>query len=175
MTMNAPVFPVRTVMCLLGALLLIGGCSKKPHLASSASIVIEPGVSFGSISNGWNMQQVINSLGEPDERNDRELKYFNLGFFVEMKNNVVHTINCVAAAAPGSSYKKSFAGHTKEGIGIGSTREDIVKAYGEPTTIESSTKTPDIEVLRYKPLGLFFMLRDGKVRNLSVIFESKKR
>ena len=174
MNMNTPTSRTRTVIWVMTALLLITGCSKKPHLASSASIVIELGGSFGSIRSGFTMEQIINTLGEPDERNDQELKYSNLGFSVEMKNNVVHTINCVNAATQTGSIKKSFAGHTKEGIGIGSDRDDIIKAYGEPTAIESSTKTPDIEVLRYKPLGLFFMLKDGKVLHLSVIFQSQK-
>jgi hypothetical protein len=157
----------------VSALLFVGGCSKKPHLSSSASILIQPGVSFGPVRSGLTMQQVIDAFGEPDERNEGELKYFNLGFSVVMKSNVVHIISCVDMDRPDSRFKK-FAGCTPDGIGIGSAKEDIVRAYGEPTAVESNPKTPDIEVLRYKPLGLFFMLRDGKVLNMSVIFEPQK-
>jgi hypothetical protein len=158
----------------MSAFLLLGGCSKKPRLSSSASIVIEPGVSFGSVRSGLTAQQVIDEFGEPDERNERLLKYINLGFTVEIKNNVVHTISCSDATVQNSQYKKSFVGHTKEGIGIGSSRDDIIRAYGEPTAAESDPKVPDIEVLRYKSLGLFFMLRDGKVLHMAVIFAPQK-
>jgi hypothetical protein len=158
---------------MVSALLFIGGCSKKPHLSSSASIVIQPGVSFGSVRNNATMQDVINALGEPDERNERQLKYFNLGLLIDIKSNVVHIISCVGVDAKDSPFK-TFAGHTPDGIGIGSSKEDIVRAYGEPTAVESDPKTPDIEVLRYKSLGLFFMLRDGKVLGMAVIFQPQK-
>jgi hypothetical protein len=165
---------MRAPLYVLSALLVFGGCSKKPHLSSSASIMIQPGVSFGAVRSGSTMQDVINSLGEPEERNERQLKYFNLGLVVDIKSNAVHTISCLQGSTQDGVVKKSFAGHTQEGIGLGSSKEDIVAAYGEPTAVESDPKAPDIEVLRYKPLGLFFMLRDGKVLVMSVIFQTQK-
>ena len=125
-------------------------------------------------------QQVIQELGDPDQGNEGELNptanfsYFNLGFSVNLKNNVVHTISCFDPAGKEGPFKKAFLGRTKEGIGLASSREEIVRAYGEPTTPEVEPKTPEIEVLRYKPLGLFFMLKNGKVESRAVIFLSQK-
>jgi len=157
-------------ICLISALLVLGGCSKKPRLPSSSAIVIDPGLSFGSVSNGFTMQQVIDTIGEPDERNDGELKYLNLGFSVHFKSNVVHIITCLNALKQDDSSRKPFAGQTKEGIRIGSSRDEIVRAYGEPSKVESDQKDPGVEVLRYQSLGLFFMLRAGRVLNMAVIF-----
>ena len=168
MNMNSQIRKLGAVISLATMLLVAAGCTKH-RLTSSASIVIEPGVSFDTIRPGWTAQQVIDSFGEPEERSENELKYADLGISVKLKNNVVQIISCLNAQKDGP-IKKSFAGHTKEGIGFGSSRDDIIHAYGEPSTTESSPKAPGVEVLRYKSLGLFFMLRDEKVLNMSVIF-----
>jgi len=60
----------------------------------------------------------------------------------------------------------------KEGIGIGSSRADVIKAYGEPTNAKPIQ--PNFEVLRYELLGLRFQLQDGKVDLIGVVFKTTK-
>jgi hypothetical protein len=67
---------------------------------------------------------------------------------------------------------KTFKGHTKEGIGMESSREDVIKAYGQPTTAKSWE--PGQEQLEYKDLGLTFTLESAKVINILVDFRTPK-
>src|SRR4051812_5731546 len=97
----------RVAMWLLTVLVFAGG-SKRSHLSTSASVVIQPGVSFGPIRKSMAERQVIDAFGELDERNEGELKYFNLGFSVNMKNNVVHTISCFDPAGNEGPFRKAF-------------------------------------------------------------------
>ncbi|MGA9452385.1 MAG: hypothetical protein WBW41_13700 [Verrucomicrobiia bacterium] len=158
---------------LVAAALLAGACSKRSaHDAwsSSESIVVEPGVAIGSVHLGMTVQQVITELGRPDLAVDSvspeingALEYTNYGLYViPGKGEVVHNI----------SVGPPFAGRTKEGIGIGSSRADVIKAYGEPTAAKPIQ--PNFEVLRYEPLGLRFQLQDGKVDLFGVVFKTTK-
>jgi hypothetical protein len=157
----------------VAAALIAGGCTKRPAhgiWSSSKSIVIEPGVAIGSVHSGMTIRQVIAELGEPDRTEDltfpevnQALEYTNLGLYViPDKGGVVHVV----------SVGPPFAGHTKEGIGMGSSRADVIQAYGKPTA--AKPLKPDFEVLRYEPLGLRFQLQDGKVDLIAVIFKTTK-
>ena len=59
-----------------------------------------------------------------------------------------------------------FAGHTKEGIGMGSTRADVIRAYGKPTF--SKITKPGYEFLRYSSPHISFQLHDGTVNWMDV-------
>lgn len=151
---------------MLAAALLAGGCSKRSaHGAwsTSESIVIEPGVAIGSVHSGMTIQQVIAELGQPDLTKDSDLEYTNFGLYViPGKGDVVQIV----------SVGPPFAGRTKEGIGMGSSRADVIQAYGEPTAAKPIK--PDFEVLRYEPIGLRFQLQGGKVDLIAVIFKTTK-
>jgi hypothetical protein len=154
------------VAALLASLFV--GCSKRP--ASSASFVIEPGVSIGPVHSGMTIQQMVAGLGEPNRTNDSVLEYLNLGFeVVPDKEGVVETVMCVKKAGP---FTTAFGGHTKEGIGIGSSRADVINAYGEPTATGPIDGEPGLGVLKYRKLGLVFGIGDGKVFRILVSFKS---
>ena len=170
---------IRTPL-IIAALLasLFAGCSKRPALTSSTSIVIEPGVSIGPVHSGMTMQQVIEALGEPDKtgkQNDAVtvLEYWKLGLVVVRDSNerFASTVLCFIAEGNGSPSMKGFAGHTKEGIGIGSSRADVISAYGEPTVTETPRGIPNLETLKYRPSGLDFKIKDGKVYFIAVLFK----
>jgi hypothetical protein len=135
-------------------------------------MVIEPGVAIGPVHSGMTIQQVVAELGEPDQKKESALEYLNLGFSVVPdkagKEGVVHIVLCVDRGGP---FTRAFAGQTTEGIGIGSSRADVIKAYGEPTATESIDGKPGFEVLRYKPRGLMLELEAGKVYSIGVIFK----
>jgi hypothetical protein len=173
--MDAQHAKFRAVTWLMAALLLAGGCSKRPHLASSAAVVIVPNVSIGPVHTGMTMDQVAAELGKPDLIKESAWQYFNLGFsIVPNKQGTVHFILCVKPSGKDGSFKKAFAGKTAEGIAIGATRAEVVRAYGEPTAADNNSRTPHSEFLRYKPLGLDFILQDGKVDSMAVILQPTK-
>jgi len=82
----------------------------------------------------------------------------------------VHIVMCIANSGKDNRFKQAFAGRTQEGVAIGSSREEVLRAYGEPTKTEKPEGQPGTEIMRYRKQGLFIRLRDGKVDSLGVIF-----
>src|SRR5208283_5854307 len=160
---------VTVTMLLVAAAFFAGGCSKQSahgSWSSSESIVVEPGVAIGSVHSGMMIQQVIAELGRPDQtvvsaspEINGALEYTNIGLSVIPGGGVVRSVGV----------RPPFAGHTKEGIGMGASRADVIKAYGEPTA--AKLIQPDSEVLRYDSLGVRFQLQDGKVDLIVVTFK----
>jgi outer membrane protein assembly factor BamE (lipoprotein component of BamABCDE complex) len=165
---------IYAITLLAAVALLAGGCSKRSARGawtSSASIIIEPGVSIGLVRSGMTIQQVVAELGEPDRKKESALEYLNLGFSViPGKEGVVHIVLCVDPTGKEGPFRKAFAGRTKEGIGMGSSRAEVIRAYGEPTATETIDGKPAFEVVRYRPHGLVFELRNGRVDSIGVIF-----
>ncbi|HEX3857027.1 MAG TPA: hypothetical protein VHY30_07010, partial [Verrucomicrobiae bacterium] len=149
---------VTVTTLLVAAAFFAGGCSKQSahgSWSSSESIVVEPGVAIGSVHSGMTIQQVMAELGQPDQtvvsaspEINGALDYTNIGLSVIPGGDGV--VRNVGVRPP-------FAGHTKEGIGMGASRADIIKAYGEPTA--TKLIQPDSEVLRYDSLGVRFQLQ----------------
>ena len=160
--MDAPQIISSVVMAIS---ILVTGCSKRPAhsaWALSASPVIEPWVSIGPLHSDMTIQQVITELGQPEQTNNRELLYPNLGLQVAhaVGGNVMYRV----------TIQRPFAGHTKDGIGIGSSRADVIQSFGEPK-FDKHFPT-GFELLTYeKPgHGVFFYLQDGKVDTMSLFF-----
>ena len=139
---------------------LFAGCSKKPAVptmpvwSSSSTIVINPSVPIGSLRSGMTIQEVIAELGQPTRTNAAGLEFLGFGLFI-------------TPAKGEMTLFPPFAGHTKEGIGMGSSRADVVGAYGEPPVV--TTPKPGFEMLRYNARGIWFQLHDGRVDWIDVI------
>ena len=159
-------------MLLLATVFIAGGCSKQSaHVSwsSSESVVVEPGVAIGFVHSGTTTQQVIAELGQPDQivvsaspEINGALDYTNIGLTVIPSGGVVRSVGV----------RPPFAGRAKEGIGIGASRADIIKAYGKPTATKPIQ--PGSEVLRYDSLGVRFQLQDGNVNLIVVTFKNAK-
>jgi hypothetical protein len=162
--MNTRNINVTIPVFVMAAALLAGSCSKGPAdgaTSSRESNVIKPGVAIGPVHSGMTMQQVIAELGPPEQTNksDSALKYTSLGLYVGPGKNEL--VQVLGAFPP-------FPGRTQEGIGIGSSRADIIQTYGEPTV--ATNLNPGLEVLGFKSLGINFELRDDKVESIGMIF-----
>jgi len=171
------------------AAILIGVCS-----ARSQSVAIEPGIAVGPVHSGMTIQQVATTLGKPDQiiilsdraarywgiehtnpvvdfssgppSRLRELQYTNLGFTIISGSSAnFKVVRFVAVNAP-------FSGKTKEGIGIGSSRSDVVKAYGQPVETKRPG-LPNFEVLSYNTPKMKFALQDDKVSAITTDFDLK--
>jgi RNA polymerase sigma factor (sigma-70 family) len=140
-----------------------------------ASLIV-PGVSVGKIRAGMAMAQIIDVLGTPDRTIGNTLTYERYGFHVNCysdsdgaKAGLVQFVMCVDPSGIDATSFKKFMGRTTEGISMGSSRADVIKAYGEPTTA-TKLKEND-EGLKYsRPLGLDFELSDGKVSKIVALF-----
>lgn len=144
---------------LMAAVVVAAGCSKR-----SESVAIMPEVSIGAIHSGMTIQQVIAELGQPDQTNSSGFNFAHLGLQVNPGSG-----DTVLKVIVGPQ----FAGRTKDGIGIGSSRADVIQVYGEPTVARLGATT-NYEYLRYSKRGLSFMLHDGKVHIMSVTFQPRK-
>ena len=132
-------------------------------------ILIVPGESVGKIKGGMTREQVIAELGEPERTQGTIMVYDKrLGLSVApRKTGGIAAIFC-GDSAPDYPNVGVFKGRTKEGIGMKSTRAELIAAFGEPTKKESFG--PKQEQLEYQPLGLIFILEDGKVFHITVNF-----
>ena len=159
---------------LLTALLVVSGCSdhsNQPLSASREQLVIEPHVRVGKVWAGMSTAQIIAQLGEPERRTTKALEYTRLGFAVlPDSNNVVSMVMCGDVMGVRGPFVKAFNGRTKEGIGMLSTREELLKAYGEAT--EDKKFRAGLESMNYRQLGISFTLEDGKVHHIIVSLDS---
>ena len=114
-------------------------------------------------------QQVLAALGEPKRQTATALDYPALGLAViPGPDGVLQAVMCGDVMGISGPYAKAFAGRTKEGIGMKSTQQEVVKAYGEPS--QSQKSWGGIEALTYDSLGITFTLEGGKVCHMIVRF-----
>lgn len=159
-TISSAVVLALTVSC------LVSGCSEKKNPPATttnvekteviapesipATILIEPGSGVGKVRKGMTVDQVIAEIGPPRSTNGNMLVYPREGFWVGMSKDTGDIFNM--------HLRKGFAGRTPEGLGIGSTREEIIQAHGHP--VDSQMPRPNFEVLNYtKPRIRFFLVK----------------
>ena len=145
------------------------GANSGDNLPSSDAMLIVPGQSVGKVRGGMTIQKVVAELGEPDNRQGRILNYLRFGFSViPNKDDIVRVVMCGDSEVADSPLVTSFQGCTKEGIGMKSSRADVIKAFGQPTTVKPWQ--PGQEQLAYKSVGLTFTLEKDKVFHIIVDF-----
>ncbi len=138
-----------------------GDSSKERVGDSSEDLVIRPGIGVGKIKLGMTVQQMKDILGKPDvAATGISYMYTSLGIEVVARDEVVSHIYCgnpngnslpiVKAMETACKFK------TVEGIGIGSTEEQVLKAFGQPTKRSNGT-------LRYKDESMSISLANDKV------------
>ncbi len=156
----------------LAALLAANGCSKAPdntaaNGGANGVMLIEPHVAVGKINAGMTIQQVIGQLGEPARRTANALEYPPLGLAVMPgPDGSIAVVMCGDVTGLNGPFVAAFAGRTKEGIGMRATREQVVKAYGEPEKDEKFRL--GLESMTYPALGITFTLQDGQVHHMIV-------
>jgi hypothetical protein len=113
------------------------------------------------------IEDVVKELGAPQRRTANALEYTKAGFAVlPGKDKVVRIVMGGDVMGLNGPLVEAFKGRTKEGIGMKSTREEVVKAYGQPT--EVSTFPGGSETLLYSSLGMTFILEAGKVHHMAI-------
>ena len=145
------------------------GANSGDNLPSGDAMLIVPGQSVGKVRGGMTIQKVVAELGEPDNRQGHILNYLRFGFSViPSKDDIVRVVMCGDSEAADSPLVTAFQGRTKEGVGMKSSRADVIKAFGQPTTIKPWQ--PGQEQLVYRPAGLTFTLEKDQVFHIIVDF-----
>lgn len=160
------------------AFLLAGlpGCGKQTaEEESPEKLVIEPLVGIGPVRFGMSKDEVIEHFGRPDKIFEGQLTKLHyvpsrgLNFSIDAELGL-QEIGCWSEGMLPSRVT-TFAGSTKEGIGIGASQEEIVAAYGEPDRT-STDATGAIETLHYDKLSTRFSLEEG--RTISIVLKAPK-
>jgi RNA polymerase sigma factor (sigma-70 family) len=134
----------------------------------SESFLIVPGESVGKVRKGMTTNEVETVLGKPEKWQGKMMVYDKqLGMSVAQSSKGVSVVFC-GDSMLGYPGVKRFKGRTKEGIGMLSSRESIIKALGAPTSAQPWNGNQ--EQLKYKELGLEIFLEAGKVFNIIVDF-----
>jgi hypothetical protein len=142
-------------------------CTKDSEQAANPPMLIEPNLGVGKVRVGMQTRDVIAQLGEPQRRTANALEYTKLGFAVMPDpQGTIRVVMCGDVTGINGPLVKAFSGRTQEEIGLNSTREELVKAYGQPTA--SERLVGGTESLRYDPLGITFTLEGGKVYHMIV-------
>jgi len=131
------------------------------------SPTVIPKEGIGAVKFGMTKKEVIEKLGEPDKIDQRgmALDYLSRGYsFLVSPQRGVAMINCYTQATFVVKVK-DFAGQTREGVRMGASAADIIKAYGEPDANEKDGATTR---LRYRKLGLEFTLFSDKLVQFSL-------
>jgi hypothetical protein len=176
----------KLIPCLVFVLavgLLFSGCGKTEQPAPAPApgaapapveLVVVPKVGIGELKFGMTLKEVSDLWGPPDLTKNPGyiLDYYgwrgvSLGFPYEK----LMIINCLNELAGDDVV--SFDGTTPEGIRLGSTEDEVIAAYGEPTSIKTGTTNA---WLTYDPIAARFDLRpDDQGRNTvySMIFSQR--
>ena len=126
------------------------GCRKK----SEEPMTIEPGVGIGKVTFGMPSKEVREILGKPDSEGTDSLAYDKLGLSIYILKGLVKEVTCIGLS--GDPDVKPCIARTSKDIGIGSTRDQIIEAYGEPTSDERN-------ILKYESIGATFMVSEDGV------------
>ena len=134
----------------------------QPTEESSNDLLIRPGISVGKIKFGMTVKQMKGLLGKPDvAATGISYMYKSLGIEIVAKDKVnISAVFCGNASNNNDPMFKAMEEackfKTAEGIGIGSTEVQIIKAFGQPTARR------DIRLI-YRDERIFFSLSEGKV------------
>ncbi len=151
--------------CAVGAAGARAAASGGP-LAMSRAWVIVPGEAIGPIRLGMSRDEVRAAVGEPERTSLGGWEYLSGGYAVlfSTPRQTVSAILGGDAGYPHGELAKAFVARTREGIGMGSTRAEVIAALGEPAV--ATGVGAGGEVLSYR--GLVLMLVDGRVAHVTV-------
>lgn len=158
------------LVCGLATLAVSGSNTNAEGEAVSAedSVLIVPGVSVGKVRKGMTTNEVEAVLGKPEKWQGKIMVYDKkFGMSVGQSKAGAQVIFCGSSMLMYPGVKR-FKGRTKEGVGMESSRSEVIAAFGQPT--KAQPWNVGQEQLEYKNLGLTFTLESGKVINIEVDF-----
>lgn len=127
------------------------------------SNLIVLGQGYGPVRFGMTREAVIDAIGQPQETYHGVLQYLDHGFAVFFdRSGRVNAIMCGDAHSPDSPLVERFVGRTPEGIGMGSTPEEVVAAYGQPQKRRGEL------TMFYRQLGAEFTFLENKLAHIQL-------
>jgi hypothetical protein len=153
-----------------------GSVQEKPQIAQQGDLVA-PLLGIGDVRFGMSKDEVIKHLGRPNKEyptaETTKLDYVatrGLGLTIHAERGL-QMIQCRSDSWPQKLPfpVTTFAGRTKEGIGMGATRGQIIDAYGLPDrTSSSSDPQKAFENLYYDKLRIKLTLWQDKLISITL-------
>ena len=126
--------------------------------------IIEPTVDIGGVRFGMTADRMKEILGPPDNKTGCAYQYFNCGFvIITAADDTVDTVICGTLYAPDSPLIKNCKYRTSRNIGMGSSKQDIISAYGQPSSTRQHLDGSNSVTLEYEHISAKFTLTDDKV------------
>ncbi len=139
--------------------------------ARTASWVIKPGEGVGPIRLGMSREEVKAAVGEP-KTTELAWDYPSDAFSVAFSSDgtVISVFAGIGSPSPDSDsvpeYAFRFKARTPEGVGIGSTLEEVLAGLGTPSTDRKDGS--GAEYLWYREAHLNVSLWHGHVYNIAI-------
>jgi len=137
-------------------------------------MLVTPLVGIGKVRFGMSEEEVVKILGQPDKRKPRSLIYRPLGLSVTVHPKLgVFSFGCFTKRAIpwwDRFSTNDFRGATKDGIRMGSSEGEIVRAFGKPDERDDQGRQVD---LTYETLGLWFLLLSDRMIQFSMMIPSQ--
>ena len=148
------------------------GPDLEPDDVDEDKLIIHPGVGMVDLPLGADQAKIKEILGPPDFMVGEGL-YQYTGLLVVAREGKVYAFHCGDGNKPDSRHVTGCKIRTKEGIGMDSTGQDVINAYGQPDDKR------DVKILKggsrwlYRSTATIFGLYDGKVHYM--IFQQPKQ
>jgi hypothetical protein len=142
---------------------------KGPGVKPGKVYVVEPLVGIDKVRFGMTVEEMKQILGEPKQSRGPLHEYRDAGFAIFAIGDAVRVIACGNRVRADSPLVENCKCRTDKGIGMDSSREDIIEAYGEPSSTE--TFSNGAIMLSYEPLKSEFLLMQDNVIYMSFAVE----
>ncbi|MEA3226807.1 MAG: hypothetical protein U9Q07_12730, partial [Planctomycetota bacterium] len=103
------------------------GPAPDPEDVNEDLFIIQPGVGMGELLFGADQARIEEILGPPDFMIGEEL-YQYTGLVVVAREGKVYSFQCGDAKGPGTRHAEQCPCRTAEGIGVGSSEQDVIAA-----------------------------------------------
>lgn len=137
----------------------------------SPNIILTPGIGCLPVKYGMTQDQIVAILGKPDQFIGEHCMDYSstigLSLLVHSKRGLL-AIDCWGKdekSTEGHYCGKDFIGKFSQGIGIGSTQEELEKIFGKSVDTSSVGGT---KVLIYQDINTAFTLQEGKISHISM-------
>jgi len=137
------------------------------EVPNDGRFVIKPLAGMGELNLGDSPEKIELALGKPDFKMGDTIFQYG-GFVVNVRDGKVYTIMCGDATGADTRFVKHCFCKTAEGIGMGSTEQDIKTAYGEPDRKVDNHPLKGGFALAYRAKGLVFGLYNNKVHFIQI-------
>jgi outer membrane lipoprotein-sorting protein len=122
---------------------------------------------MGELNLGDSPEKIERALGKPDFKMGNNI-YQYAGFVVTVRDEKVYSILCGDTNGANTRFVQNCLCKTAEGIGMGSTEQDIKAAYGEPDKKIDNHPLKGGFALVYRAKGISFGLHNNKVHFIQV-------